>query len=56
MINKIALFQVIYTKYMTSTNKERIKKEFIFLDEIICYNSLELINKSKELLNRYNLY
>jgi len=56
MINKIALFQVIYTKYMTSTNKERIKKEFIFLDEIIYYNSLELMTKSKELLNRYKAY
>ena len=56
MVNKIALFQVIYTKYMTSTNKERTKKEFIFLDEVIYYNSLELINKTKELLNRYKTY
>ena len=56
MINKIALFQVIYTNYMTSTNKTRMRKEFIFLDEVIYYNSLELINKSKELLNRYKTY
>ena len=56
MVNKIALFQVIYTNYMTSTNKTRIRKEFIFLDEVIYYNSLELINKSKELLNRYKTY
>ena len=56
MTNKIGIFQVIYTKYMTSTNKERTKNEFIFLDEVYYNNSLELINKTKDILNRYKAY
>lgn len=56
MNNKIGIFQVIYTKYMTSTNKERTKREFIFLDELYYNSSLELINKTKDILNRYKTY
>jgi hypothetical protein len=56
MNNKIGIFQVIYTKYVTSTNKERTKREFIFLDELYYNNSLELINKTKDILNRYKTY
>lgn len=56
MNNKIGIFQVIYTKHITSTNKERTKKEFIFLDELYYNSSLELINKTKDILNRYKTY
>lgn len=56
MNNKIGIFQVIYTKYITSTNKERTKREFIFLDELYYNSSLELINKTKDILNRYKTY
>ena len=53
---KIGFFQVIYTKYKTSTNKDRVKKQFIFLDEVENISSLELIKTCQETHKRYKNY
>lgn len=55
-IDNIGLFQIIYTKYMTSTNKERIKKEFIFLESFNYKNSIECVELYRVLNNRYKQY
>lgn len=55
-MNNIGLFQVIYIKYQTKTNKKRIKKEFIFLDSFNYNNSIECLELYKLLSNRYKQY
>lgn len=53
---KIGFFQVIYTKYQTSTNKERTKKQFIFLEEVENTNNMELIKTCQNIHKRYKNY
>lgn len=53
MKKKTGLFQIIYTNYLTSTNKQRIKKEFIFLEEFYYNNTTEYLENYKNLSNRY---
>lgn len=53
---KIGFYQILYTKYQTSTNKERIKKQFIFLEEVENTNSMELIKACQEIHKRYKNY
>ena len=55
-MNNRGLFQIIYIKYLTKTNKERIKKEFIFLDSFNYNNSIECLELYKLLSNRYKHY
>ena len=55
-MNKIGFFQIVYTKYKTKTNKDRIKKEFLFLEEIETKTTLEELEKIKEVFNRYKTY
>lgn len=55
-MNKIGFFQIVYTKYKTKTNKDRIKKEFIFLEEIETKTTLEELEKIREVFNRYKTY
>lgn len=55
-MQRVGFFQVVYTTYKTSTNKDRIKKQFIFLDEITTNSSYELFEMCKELHNRYKTY
>ena len=50
------LFQIVYSKYLTKTNKERIKREFIFLESFSYNNSTEYIEMYKILTNRYKSY
>ena len=47
------LFQVVYTKYQTSSNKERIKKEFLFLESFHHETSMEYIQQYNTLSKRY---
>lgn len=53
---KSALYQIVYTNYKTSTDKDRVKKQFIFLEEFHYINSLDYIKQYKTLLNRYKNY
>lgn len=53
---KIGFYQVIYTKYQTSTNKERVKKQFIFLEEVENTNTMELIKTCQNIHKRYKNY
>ena len=55
-MQRVGFFQVVYTKYKTSTNKDRIKKQFIFLDEVKTNSSYELFEMCKELHHRYKAY
>ena len=55
-MDKVGFYQIVYTTYKTSTNKDRIKKQFIFLDEVITNNTFEKLEKCKELFNRYKNY
>lgn len=55
-MNNKGFFQVIYNKYSTKTNKERIKKEFIFLESFSYNNSIECLELCKLLYNRYKQY
>lgn len=55
-MNKIGFFQIVYTKYKTKTNKDRIKKEFLFLEEIETKTTYEELEKIKEVFNRYKTY
>lgn len=53
---KSALYQIVYTNYKTSTDKDRVKKQFIFLEEFYYTTSLDYIKQYKTLLNRYKNY
>lgn len=55
-MQKVGLFQIIYTKYKTDTNKEKTKKQFIFLEEFIYNNSIECIELYREVSKRYKQY
>lgn len=55
-MNKVGFYQIIYNQYKTSTNKDRVKLNFIFLEEIYSKTSIEEIEKVKEVFNRYKTY
>lgn len=55
-MDRVGFYQIVYTTYKTSTNKDRTKKQFIFLDEVITNNTFEKLEKCKETFNRYKNY
>lgn len=56
-MQKVGLFQVIYTNYKTSTNRVRVKKQFIFLEEIATEGtSWDNFKACQEGFKRYSAY
>lgn len=55
-MNKLGFYQIIHNQYKTSTNKDRVKLTFIFLEELITTSSMEEIEKTKEIFKRYKNY
>ena len=50
------LFQIIYNYYTTSTGKQRVKKDFVFIEEFTTKNTMDFINNTHMLYNRYKTY
>lgn len=55
-MDRVGFYQIVYSTYKTNTNKDRIKKQFVFLDEVITNNTFEKLEKCKEIFNRYKNY
>ena len=55
-MSQLGFYQIIHSQYKTSTNKDRVKLSFIFLEELITNSSTEEVEKTKEIFKRYQNY